>query len=149
MSGMIDAFPFVNRSVAIPLFSYFFSDNLDAELLQNSFQSLNDGLCIVLGNVFNCNRFAVELLINFHDDHIRVCLEIMKQLLQSSTTDNPHYLSCVNIEQKNVVHHMLGVCVPTGKCRLKYRLFLGEKLSFLILIDKKMFLQRWSICTRR
>lgn len=118
MSGTIDAcnFAFVIRFATISVF--LFSDNLDAELLHNSFQSLSDELCIVLGNVFDCDRFAVELLIKFHDDHIRVCIEIMKQLLQSSAIDNPYYLSCENIEQKNIMHHMLHVCIPTGKCRL-------------------------------
>lgn len=129
----------MNCFTTITFLSNYFSDDFDAELLHSSFQTLNDGLCTILGNVFNCDRFAVELLIKFHDDHIWVCLEIMKQLLQSSTTDNPHYLSCVNIEQKNIVHHMLHVCIPTGKYRLEYCLSLDKNLLFFILLEK-MFL---------
>lgn len=94
-------------------FSY--SDNLDADWLRDSFQSLNDGLCNILSDIFDCERFAVELLTNYHDDHIRVCLEIMRLLLKSSDIHNPLYLNHVDIESKNIMHHMLNDCIPKGK----------------------------------
>lgn len=93
----------------------FCRDNCDAPGLRGDIQKLNDSLCQVLSAVFNCDRFAAELLKNFDNDHIRVCVEIMKRLLQSLTTNNSHYLSYVDIEQKNIMHHMLYVCIPKGK----------------------------------
>lgn len=69
----------------------------------------------VLDDIINCDRFAIELLTNFHDDHIQVCLKIMELLLQSSTVDNPHYLNHIDVEHKNIIHHVLNVCIPNGE----------------------------------
>lgn len=109
-------------------FVVLFSDDFDADMLRKGFQTLNDGICNVLNDVFNCDRFATELLMNFHDNHIRVCLEILKQLLQLSTVDNSHYLNCVNIEQKNIIHHVINDCIPEGKCRMKISFNLKKNL---------------------
>lgn len=91
------------------------SDDCDHHGLSGGgFQSLSDGFSGVLNDIFNCDRFAIELL-NFHGDHIRVCSKIMQHLLKSATVQNPHYLSCVDVQQKNIVHHVLNVCIPNGE----------------------------------
>lgn len=137
-------------------FAYFPSDNCKIDVLREYIQKLNDELCIVLGNVFNCNRFASELLINHQHDHIRVCLEVMRFLLQTPTLDNSHYLHHEDDDQKNIMHHMLNVCICKGKY---YRnVFHSEAICIFILFliseqNRKStiayiakFAQRYGIC---
>lgn len=113
----------------------FCSNNCDANEVSDGFQSLCDGFSNVLNDIFNCDRFAIELLTNFHGNHIRVCLKIMKLLLQSSTVDNPRYLNYAdfNIEQKNIIHHMFNVCIPKGDYSFQWKnVFLFTYKFFLI-----------------
>lgn len=74
---------------------------------------INNGLANVFANTFNCDRFSTELLANFHDDHIRTCVEVTKLLLQSSITSNDWYLSHDDT-QRNILHHLLFECIPKG-----------------------------------
>lgn len=92
-----------------------YSENCTDTGLHGNLQTLTNGLCDLLSVIFDCDRFANELLTNFHDDHIRVCLEIMKLLLQSSAVNNSHYFNYVDIEHKNIMYHVLCVCIPKGK----------------------------------
>lgn len=95
------------------VYPLFCSDQCEDMDTRNYLLTLNCGLSKVLSHIFNCNRFATEILCNFRGEHIRVCLEISQILLQSVITSSDWYLNNKNVN-KNIIHHLIFVCIPKG-----------------------------------
>lgn len=95
-------------------FSCICRDQCADEDFRNFLMSLSDGFATVLRNVFNCERFSTELLLNSRKHHIRMRLEVMKLLLNSPVASKEWYLNHEN-QQRNIFHHLFFVCIPKGK----------------------------------
>lgn len=106
------------------MFIIFFSNQSDDIDIKNYLLMINTVLSNVLTNTYNCDRFSNELLTNFSDHHIQISLEVTKLLLQSNITSNDWYLNHEN-PQRNILHHLLFVCIPKGKniCVLKSNMY--------------------------
>lgn len=74
---------------------------------------INDGFTNVLKNIFNCERFSMELLSNTQTPYIRVTLEVTKLLLNSPISSNDWYLNTENLH-RNIFHHIIAICIPNG-----------------------------------
>lgn len=75
----------------------------------------------VLRNVYNCERFAGEVFGINRSRNIYLCKCIFSLLLELRRMENDLYLGCT--EEKNILYHLIFVCVPQGAQWAFYYLF--------------------------
>ncbi|XP_031618500.1 uncharacterized protein LOC116337773 [Contarinia nasturtii] len=106
------------------------SEKCDDDDVKNHLLTLITGLSSILSNVFNCDRFSNELLENYTGDHMRVCLEVTKLLIQSSITSSDWYLNHENLH-RNILYHLLFDCISKEMHQLYRFSHLYDKLLVL------------------
>lgn len=84
----------------------------DESDVNENIQSINKVCLNVLHNIYNCERFAVEVFAPNRTRNIYVCKCLCRLLLELPRMENDLYLGCA--EQKNILYYLIFVCVPQG-----------------------------------
>lgn len=90
-----------------------YSGKYQDDEMNNYLSMLQDGCFNVLLNIYDCDEFSVELLHKIRGNHLQTCVVVIIFLLRSPTTSNDRYLSAVD-PKRNILHHLLFVCIPNG-----------------------------------